>query len=151
MVSATAGGPKKVTFALLPLNLVRERIADLRECAENYTRAQYQDYYQRVEQKRNEEIAVLLDDLERFDKGIMEHLRARLLEFTSVQLSRGAQGRQMVIGMKQTEDPSKKGQRTRLENQIKMHQHRMQERRLEVENMRLGAFPAPELLNMVIV
>ena len=44
-----------------------------------------------------------------------------------------------------------KGQRTRIENQIKSHELRMQERRLEVENMRLGAFPAPELLNMVVV
>lgn len=49
------------------------------------------------------------------------------------------------------EDPVTKGQRRKIENQIKMHQHRMQERRLEVENMRLGAFTAPELLNMVIV
>lgn len=27
----------------------------------------------------------------------------------------------------------------------------MQERRYEVEQMRMGAFPAPELLNMVLV
>ncbi len=144
--SVPKGEPGKET-----LNIVREKIADLRTCAENYTRAQYQDYYQRVEQKRNEEVAVLLDDLDRFDKGIKENLNARLLEFTSVQLSRGATERQMLIGAKRSEDPSQKGRRTRLENQIRMHQHRMRERRVEVENMRLGAFPAPELLNMVIV
>ncbi|GKT10089.1 SNF2-related protein [Desulforhabdus sp. TSK] len=123
---------------LTTLDLVREKIADLRDCAENYTRAQYQEYYQRVEKKRDEEIAILLDDLERFDKGIMEHLQKRLLEI------RGGQ-------MRMFEDPATKGQRTKLENQLKMHQHRMLERRTEVENMRLGAFPAPEPLNMVIV
>jgi len=49
------------------------------------------------------------------------------------------------------DDAAMKGQRTRIENQISMHRHRMGERRVEIEHMRLGAFPAPQLFNMVIV
>lgn len=75
---------------------------------------------------------------EPFSKGTTEHLRARLLEL------RGGQ-------MHMHEDAVTKGQRTKIENQIRIHEHRMQERRDELESMRLGAFPAPELLNMVIV
>jgi hypothetical protein len=49
------------------------------------------------------------------------------------------------------DDAAIKGQRTRIENQIASHRHRMNERRSEIEQMRVGAFPAPQLFNMVIV
>jgi hypothetical protein len=49
------------------------------------------------------------------------------------------------------DDPNIKGLRTRLENQIKSHQHNMSLRRQELDRMRLGAFPAPALLNLVVV
>ncbi|MCI0528582.1 MAG: hypothetical protein L0Y56_14180, partial [Nitrospira sp.] len=120
------------------LTIIRERVAKLRQVAENSIRSQYQDYYRRVEAKRNEEIAILIEDLERFDRGTLEHWQERLKQIGGGQLTF-------------LEDPTIKGQRTRLENQLKMHQHRMQERRSEIEKMRLGAFPAPELLNMIIV
>ena len=120
------------------LTAIKGKIAGLKQAAGNCIRSQYQEYHKRVETKRNEDIAILLEDLERFDLGTMEHLNARLREI---------KGGQMTL----FEDPVTKGQRTRIENQIKIHQHRIQERRNEVENMRLGAFPAPELLNMVIV
>jgi hypothetical protein len=120
------------------LEVIRQKITRLQHATENYIRAQYRDYYRRVEAGRNAEIAILIEDLERFDRGEMEHLKARLREM------RG--GQQSLF-----EDPTTKGQRTRIENRIKMHQHRMQERRSELEQMRLGAFPAPELLNMVVI
>jgi hypothetical protein len=91
-----------------------------------------------VETKRNADIAVLLEDLERFDRSTIAHLQARLTEI-------GGEQKQLF------EDSTLRGQRTRIENQLKMHELRMHERRQEVENMRLGTFPAPELLNMVVV
>jgi hypothetical protein len=123
------------------LERIRTEVSRLRHTAESYIRSQYQEYYQRVEQKRQEDITVLLDDVERFDRGIMDHLGARLKEV-------GDQQRDLFA---EVEASSIRGQRTRIENQIRMHQHRVQERRREIENMRLGAFPAPELLNLVIV
>jgi hypothetical protein len=93
-----------------------------------------------VEKDRNSEIEILLKDLDRFDKGIMEQFEAR-----KKQIDWG----QMVFDF--AEDSTIKGQRTRLENQIKIHNHRMQERRKEIEIMRLEDFPAPELLNMILV
>jgi hypothetical protein len=66
------------------------------------------------------------------------HLQARLTEI-------GGEQKQLF------EESTIRGQRTRIENQLKMHELRMHERRQEVEHMRLGAFPAPELLNMVVV
>jgi SNF2 family DNA or RNA helicase len=125
--------PNQTTLAL-----VRDKISELQQAAESHIRAQYQEYYTRVETKRNNDTAVLLEDLERFDQGTREHLQARLKE----------------IGGEQTrlfEESTLRGQRTRIENQLKMHELRMHERRQEVENMRLGTFPAPELLNMVVV
>jgi hypothetical protein len=120
------------------LAAVQAKITALQQAAEHHIRAQYQEYYKRVESKRNADIAVLLEDLERFDCGTTEHLQTRLVE---------------IGGAQRTffEEATVRGQRTRMENQLKMHQHRMQERRQEVENMRLGIFPAPELLNMVVV
>jgi hypothetical protein len=120
------------------LQTIQGKIGQLREVAENHIRQQYQTYYERAEEKRNEEIGILIDDLERFDRATADDLRARLKELTDQQLTF-------------LDDPVKKGQRTRIENQIKIHEQRMQDRRVEVENMRLGAFPAPELLNMVVV
>lgn len=125
------------------LGHVQAKISDLQQAAGSYIRAQYGEYYQRVEHRRNEEIAVMLEDLERFSRGAMETLSARLEQL------RG--GDQLQLSFAELEDSVTKSQRTRLDNQLKMHQHRMQERRAAVENMRLGAFPAPELLNMVIV
>jgi SNF2 family DNA or RNA helicase len=120
------------------IQAIQGKISQLREAAESHIRQQYQTYYTRAEEKRNEEIAILIDDLERFDRGMADDLRARLKELIDPQLT--------LI-----DDPVKKGQRTRIENQIKIHEQRMQDRRLEIENMRLGAFPAPEPLNMVVV
>jgi hypothetical protein len=68
----------------------------------------------------------------------MEDLGAKLA------IIRGEQGQLF-------DDSVLKGQKTRIENQIATHQHRMNERRAEIEHMRLGAFPAPQLFNMVIV
>jgi ERCC4-related helicase len=120
---------------------VQTRIEDLKQAAGNYVRSQYTDYYERVEQLREQEIQVLLADLERFNKGMEDQFRLRKVDIEGEQLSLGGE----------FESTSVKGLRTRLENQMRMHHHRMEERRHEVENMRLGAFPAPELLNMVIV
>ena len=123
------------------LAVVRQKINQLQQAAGNYIRSQYQDYYQRVEDRRNQDIAVLIEDLERFDWGMREHLQNRRGELDG--------GQQWLF--EEFEDSTVKGQRTRIENQLKMHHHRMQERRSEIEKMRVGAFPAPELLNMVIV
>src|SRR5262249_49597509 len=116
------------------------RISELKSVAENHIRAYYQDYYQRVEAARNADLDVLLADLERFDQGIREPLEMRLrqLEDSQLELFDEAEG-------------SIKAQRTRVENQLKSHEYRMRERRDEAEKMRLGGFPAPELLNLVIV
>ena len=132
--------PNPVTLAN-----IRDKISDLQEVAEVHIRSKYQSYYTRVQKHRNDEITILLDDLKRFDQGIMEDLTARLKEVQDDQLSL------FNDSQFKESDSARRGQQTRLENQIKMHKHRMQERRTEVENMRLGAFPAPELLNMVIV
>jgi hypothetical protein len=113
-------------------------IARLKHEAESFIRLQYQDYYHRAEAKRDDDIAILIEDLERFDQGTREQLEERLRHI--------GQGRLVFA-----EDSGTKGQRTRIENQLKMHAHRMRERREEIEKMRLGAFPAPELLNMVVV
>ena len=93
-----------------------------------------------AQSSRNPEIGILIDDLERFDRATADDLRARLKALTDPQLT--------LI-----DDPAKKGQRTRIENQIKSHelQMQMQKRRQAIEEMRLGAFPAPEPLNMVVV
>lgn len=120
------------------LATVQDRITVLQQAAENHIRTQYHDYYQRVEGKRNEDIEILIEDLERFDRGVMQDLDARLVA------TRSQQGQLF-------DDAAMKGQRTRIENQISMHRHRMGERRAEIEHMRLGAFPAPQLFNMVIV
>lgn len=123
------------------ISLIRARIITLRQKAENFIRSHYQEYYQRVEARRNEDVAILLEDLERFDQGIVEHLQGRLRQISDPQ----------ALLFDDIEESTIKGQRTRIENQLKIHAHRMAERRAEVENMRLGAFPAPALLNLVIV
>jgi SNF2 family DNA or RNA helicase len=120
------------------LALIQSKISQLQQTAEAHIRSQYQEYYQRVERRRDEEIAVLIEDLERFDRGITEDLQARLVA------TRSEQGELF-------DDAARKGHRTRIENQLAVHRHRMGERRAEVELMRLGTFPAPELLNIVIV
>ena len=123
------------------LATVRTEIAKLKQVASSHIRAQYEEYYKRAEAKRDEDIAILIEDLDRFDKGTLEFLQAKL----------GALGVDQRALFDDGEASTVKGQRTRIENQIKIHKHRMHERRAEVEKMRLGAFPAPELLNMVIV
>jgi SNF2 family DNA or RNA helicase len=122
----------------LTIDTIRQKIGGLKQVAEKHIRNEYERYYRRVEEKRDADIAVLLADLERFDRATADDLQARLTALTDPQ--------QLLF-----DDPQSKGQRTRLENQLKAHQQRMQERRYEVEQMRLGAFPAPELLNMVLV
>ncbi|MGA9771157.1 MAG: helicase-related protein [Blastocatellia bacterium] len=123
------------------ISLIRARITTLKQKAENFIRAHYQAYYQRVETRRNEDVSVLLEDLDRFDQGITEHLQGRLMQI----------GAPQALLFDDIEESTVKGQRTRIENQLKIHTHRMAERRAEVENMRLGAFPAPALLNLIIV
>jgi SNF2 family DNA or RNA helicase len=120
------------------IDQVRERAPMLRKAAEDHIRSHYLEYHYRMEEKRNSDIAVLLDDLERFDRGTQQHFSER--ESALI----GAQGQLF-------ERATIKGQRTRLENERKVHSHRMEERRREIDSMRLGDFPAPELLNMVIV
>jgi hypothetical protein len=120
------------------LGRIRAEIAHLKHEAESFIRLQYKDYYRGAEAKRDKDIAILVEDLERFDQGIRQQLEERLRHVGQARLAFA-------------EDSSAKGQRTRLENQLKMHAHRMQERREEIDRMRLGAFPAPELLNMVVV
>jgi hypothetical protein len=106
-----------------------EKIDDLRRVAEAHIRHHYLDYYTRVERQRLGEIALLLDDLERFDKGASEQFHEKQRELRLEQ--------QALF-----DDPSTKGLRTRLENQIKSHQHNMTVRRQQLDQMRLGAFPA---------
>jgi hypothetical protein len=120
------------------LGIIQSQIATLQQAAEAHIRAQYKEYYQRVECKRDEEIGILREDLERFDRGVMEDLNTRL---------NAVRGEQPQL----FDDAAIKGQRTRIENQIASHRHRMNERRSEIEQMRVGAFPAPQLFNMVIV
>lgn len=127
------------------LTTVREKVTQLQQVADAHIRSKYQAYYKRAETHRNKEIDILIDDLKRFDSGIMEDLSTRLKEVRDDQISLFNESRF------REGEPAKKALQTRLENQIKIHEHRMQERRTQVENMRLGAFPAPELLNMVIV
>ena len=115
-----------------------EKVEDLRGIAEAHIRHHYLDYYRRVEQQRLEEIAVLLEDLDRFDRGAAEQFREK---------QRHLHQEQQVL----FDDPNIKGLRTRLDNQIKSHQHNMSLRRQELERMKLGAFPAPALLNLVVV
>ena len=115
-----------------------EKVEDLRGVAEAYIRHHYLDYYKRVEQRRLEEIAILLEDLERFDRGAAEQFQEK---------QRHLHQEQQVL----FDDPNIKGLRTRLDNQIKSHQHSMSLRRQELERMKLGAFPAPALLNLVVV
>ena len=115
-----------------------EKIEHLRGIAEAHIRQHYLDYYKRVEGQRVEEIAVLLEDLERFDRGATEQLQEK---------QRQLRQEQQVL----FDDPNLKGLRTRLENQIKSHQHNMSLRRQELDGMKLGAFPAPALLNLVVV
>jgi SNF2 family DNA or RNA helicase len=115
-----------------------EKVEDLRGIAEAHIRHHYLDYYRRVEQQRLEEIAVLLEDLDRFDRGAAEQFQEK---------QRHLHQEQQVL----FDDPNIKGLRTRLDNQIKSHQHNMSLRRQELERMKLGAFPAPALLNLVVV
>ena len=119
---------------------ISARVSELKQVAESCIRTHYQDYYQRVEAARNADLDVLLADLERFDRGVREPLEIRLRELEGAQ-----------IDLFDEVEGAVKAQRTRLENQLKLHAHRMQERRVEAEKMRLGGFPAPELLNLVIV
>jgi hypothetical protein len=121
---------------------IRCQIAELRQAAEAHIRGQYQTYYARVEQARQREIEMLLADLDRFDQGVQDLHDARL------QALHG--GPQFALFDDAFGAPAR-GQRTRLENELKSHAHRMAERRAEIESMRLGTFPAPELLNMVIL
>ena len=123
------------------LAVVQKRIDTLRGAAEDHIRARYTDYYRRVEGDREREIALLMEDLDRFDEGVRQDLQQRLWGLTK--------GKVALFG--DMEETAVKGQRTRLENQLKMHEHRMRERRTEVANKHLGAFPAPELLNMILV
>jgi SNF2 family DNA or RNA helicase len=124
------------------LTLIRNRIADLRQAAEAHIRGQYQTYYARVDRARQGEIRLLLEDLDRFDGGVREMHQSRLLQL---------QGGPQAALFEEFYDASTRGQRTRVENELRSHDHRMEERRKEIEGMHLGAFPAPELLNMVIV
>jgi hypothetical protein len=120
------------------LESLADNITTLQQAAESHIRSRYLDYYKRVEGKRNDEIKVLMADLERFNRGALEQFQARLAQLEQQQ---GAL----------FDDPTVRGLKTRFENQIKVHQHAMETRRREVESMRLGAFPAPSLLNLVIV
>jgi SNF2 family DNA or RNA helicase len=120
---------------------VRNQIASLKQTAETYIRQQYQTYYQRCERYRSQEINLILEDLDRFDQGFRDFIQTKLRQLNNGQL----------FISNDFEDTGIKGQRTRLENQLKMHTHRMRERRSDVKKMYLGAFPAPELLNLVIV
>lgn len=115
-----------------------DKIDDLRIVAEAHIRHHYLEYYTRVEQQRLDELAILLEDLERFDKGAREQFQEK---------QRQLRQEQQVL----FDDPNTKGLRTRLENQIKSHQHNMSLRRQQLDRMRLGAFPAPALLNLVVV
>jgi hypothetical protein len=126
--------PSEATIAA-----IRSRSAELRHIAETFIRKQYQDYYDRVEQTRNKDIGVLLNDLDRFNEGILEDFKKRSAQLTQDQ------------GLFNNQDPVLKGQVTRLENQRKSHEHLMTERRAEIQQMRPGAFPAPQVLNMVLV
>jgi SNF2 family DNA or RNA helicase len=124
------------------LEVIRGRFTELRAAAEAHIRSQYQRYYARVERTRQDEIRVLLEDLERFDRGVRELYQGRLLQL---------QGGLQAALFEDIYDATTRGQRTRVENELRSHTHRMDERRREIESMQLGAFPAPELLNMVIV
>ena len=115
-----------------------EKIECLQQTAEADIRNHYLEYYKRVEQDRLDEIAVLVEDLERFDRGSTEQLREKHRQLDD--------GQQALF-----DDRNIKGLRARLENQIKTHQHNMSVRRQELDRMKLGAFPAPTLLNMVVV
>lgn len=120
------------------LACLSEKIEGLQTAAEAHIRNHYLEYYKRVEQDRLDEIAVLIEDLERFDRGSMEQFREKLRQLDN--------GQHALF-----DDPNIKGLRTRLENQIKTHQHNMSVRRQELDRMKLGAFPAPTLLNLVVV
>jgi len=133
-------GLPNIEANLSTLAMVKARIQSLRQAAESYIRSKYQEYYKRVETKRNQEIEILIKDLEHFDRGKKEFWKERLKEL---------QPQDELFEEKI--DPTLRGQITRIKNQIRTHEHRMQERRDEIEKMRLGAFPAPEILNMVIV
>ena len=120
------------------LESLADNITTLQQAAESHIRSRYLDYYKRVDAKRNDEVRILMEDLERFNRGALEQFQAKvaLLE---------QQQRALF------DDPTVRGLKTRIENQIKVHQHAMETRRREVESMKLGAFPAPSLLNLVIV
>lgn len=120
---------------------VRADIEQMKQAAGEYVRSQYSGYYKRVEDARNRDIAVMLEDLDRFDAGMTEQYGNRLV---------APEGNQLTL-IDSERSTVEKGLQTRVQNQLKMHQHRMNERRNQIESMGLGAFPAPELLNMVIV
>jgi hypothetical protein len=105
-------------------------ITTLQQAAESHIRSRYLDYYKRVDAKRNDEIKVLMEDLERFNRGVLEQFQVKLAQLSQQQRAL-------------FDDPTVRGLKTRIENQMKVHQHAMETRRREVESMRLGAFPAP--------
>src|SRR6266511_2097685 len=111
------------------LGLIRSRIADLRRTAETHIRSQYQIYYSRVECARQKEIRMLLEDLDRFDRGVRELHQARMLQL---------QGGLQAALFEEVYDATTRGQRTRTENELRSHTHRMEERRREIESMHLG-------------
>ncbi|MDQ7826892.1 MAG: SNF2-related protein [Candidatus Eremiobacteraeota bacterium] len=131
--------PQKEAHCETLKNLI-EKNKELQLQAEAHIRKQYLEYYERVEKSRNKDIEVLIEDMERFNKGRIQFLENALFQIIGSQMS-----------LPDLETPAQKGQRTRIENQMRMHQQRMKERRQEIEQMRLGAFPAPELLNMVLL
>lgn len=91
------------------IDTIRQTIGELnKQVAEKHIRDEYERYYCRVEEKCDADIAVLLADLERFDRAIAADLQARLTALTDPH--------QMLF-----DDPQSKGQRTRLENQLKAH------------------------------
>lgn len=120
------------------ISLIRKKSERLKQIAESFIRNKYQEYYERVAIKRNQEIDILLSDLNKFDRGIKERFEMQLREVSPDQLTL-------------FDDPISKGKKTRIENQQKMHELKIMERKTEIENMKLSGFPAPELLNMVLV
>jgi hypothetical protein len=74
--------------------------------------------------------------------GVMENLNTRLAQYPK---------HHQLSFFESEQTTYSKAQRTKIENQIKVHRHRMQERRKAIAHMEAGAFPAPELLNMVFV
>ncbi len=111
----------------------------LRDKAEAWAREHYQRGYANVGASREEEVCFLLEDLQRFDRGIREQFDRRRHS--------GEDGSHQLDLF---DDSTMRAFRTRLENEEKLHAHRADERRLSIEKMRLGAHLAPQLLNFAL-